>query len=75
MLILEVLLEIKSKQSDVAATFLHDDVEEGENIFVEMPIFFQKKVKVFKLRENMCGIPQRLCAFCEYLTRKLNNCG
>ena len=43
MLILEVLLEIKSKQSDVAATFLHDDVEEGENIFVEMPIFFKRK--------------------------------
>ncbi|KAL7460059.1 hypothetical protein ACHAXS_000526 [Conticribra weissflogii] len=37
MLILEVLLDLKSKQGDITAAFLHADVPEGENIYVEMP--------------------------------------
>ena len=32
MLILEVLLDLKSKQGDVTAAFLHADVEEGEEV-------------------------------------------
>ena len=40
MLILEVLLELKSKQGDDVAAFLHANLEEGENAFVEMPLHF-----------------------------------
>ncbi len=37
MLILEVLLGLKLKQSDVIASFLHADIEPGEEIYVNMP--------------------------------------
>ncbi len=37
MLILEVLLGLNSKQGDVNAAFLHADLEEGVNVFVDMP--------------------------------------
>ena len=37
MLILEVLLGLKSKQDDITASFVPADVQEGENIYVEMP--------------------------------------
>jgi len=37
MLILEVLLDLKSKQGDVTAAFLHADLDEGEEVYVRMP--------------------------------------
>ena len=40
MLILEVLLELKSKQGDIISAFLHANLEEGENVFVEMHLGF-----------------------------------
>ena len=42
MLILEVLLDLKSKQGDVTAAFLHADLEENEEVFVRMPRGFEK---------------------------------
>ena len=42
MLIFEVLLELKSK---IIAAFLHATLEEGENIFVEMPLGFRRKAR------------------------------
>ena len=42
MLILEVLLGLKLKQGDVTAAFLHADLEEGENVFVDMPKGFEQ---------------------------------
>ena len=45
MLILEVLLGLKSKQGDVTAAFLHADLEEGENVFVDMPKGFEQYSK------------------------------
>ena len=37
MLTLKVLLGLKSKQGNITAAFLHGNLEEGENVFVEMP--------------------------------------
>ena len=36
-IILEMILDLKSKQGHVTATFLHDDVPEVENSYVVMP--------------------------------------
>ena len=36
-IILEMILDLKSKQGHVTAAFLHDDVPEGENSYVVMP--------------------------------------
>ena len=46
MLILEHLLELKSKQGNVTDVFLHAGVEEGKNTFFKTPRGFQKKGRV-----------------------------
>jgi len=75
MLILEVLLGLKSKQGDITAAFVHADVEQGENIFVEMPHGFRKQGKVLKLKKTLYGLRQSPRAFWLYLTEKMNQCG
>ena len=75
MLILEVLLGLKSKQGDVTAAFLHADLEEGKNVFVDMPKGFEQyakngRKKVFKLKKTLYGLRQSPRAFWKYLTEK-----
>ena len=43
MLIFKVILGLKSKQGDITAAFVHADLEEGENIYVELPRGFRKQ--------------------------------
>ncbi len=38
MFTLEVLLDLKSKQGDVLAAFLHSDLAPGETVYVDMPL-------------------------------------
>ena len=38
MITLEALLELKSKQEDITAAFLHATLEEGENVFMKVPL-------------------------------------
>ena len=45
MLILEVLLELKSKQGDITTIVHHPNLEEGENVFVEHHYVFERKAK------------------------------
>ncbi len=45
LLIIEVLTGLKRKQSDVTAALLNVDLEEGENIFVDMPKGFEQYAK------------------------------
>ena len=49
MLILELILDIKSKQGKVIASFMHTNVPEGEHIYVAIPRGFICKLKVLKL--------------------------
>ena len=51
MLILEILLNVKLKQDNVTAAFLHANLEKDEKVFVEMPLGFRKKGNVLKLRK------------------------
>ena len=75
MLILEVLLDLKSKQGDVTCAFLHADIPEGEQVYVEMPLGFRKKGMVLKLRKTLYGLRQSPRAFWQFLTEKLKICG
>ena len=75
MLILEVLLGLKSKQGDVTAAFLHADLEEGEEVYVEMPRGFRQEGKVLKLRKTLYGLRQSPRAFWKYLVEKMEICG
>ena len=68
MLILEILLQLKSKQGNVTAAFLHADLDqEKEKVYVEMPLGFHQKGKVLKLRKTLYGLRQSPRAFWQYL--------
>ena len=75
MLILEVLLDLKSKQGDVTAAFLHADLDENEQVYIEMPQGFRKKGKVLKLRKTLYGLRQSPRPFCKYMVNKMELCG
>ena len=68
MLILEILLQLKSKQGDVTAAFLHAELKPEERVFVEMPLGFRQKGKVLKLKRTLYGLRQSPRAFWQYLT-------
>ncbi len=47
-MVLEVLLDLKSKQGDVAAVFLHAEMKEGDPpVYVKIPQGFYKDGHVF----------------------------
>lgn len=80
MFILEVLLELKSKQGDVTCAFLHADLGPGETVYVDMPLGFNAKSKngkrqVLKLNKTLYGLRQSPRAFWKYITEKLETCG
>ena len=75
MLILEILLNLKSKQGDVTAAFLHAELEEGEKVYVAMPQGFKKAGKVLKLKRTLYGLCQSPRAFWKYMVEKMErNC-
>ncbi|KAL7465925.1 hypothetical protein ACHAXS_006230 [Conticribra weissflogii] len=75
MLILEVLLGLKSKQGDVTAAFLHADIpEDGEKVYVKMPLGFEKSGKVLRLKKTLYGLRQSPRAFWKYMVEKMALC-
>ena len=75
MLILEVLLELKSKQGDVTAAFLHAKLEDNERVYVEMPRGFRKEGKVLSLKSTLYGLRQSPRAFWKYMVEKMEAVG
>jgi hypothetical protein len=71
MLILEILLQLKSKQGDVTAAFLHGKLGPNEKVYVEMPLGFRKQGKVLKLKKTLYGLRQSLRAFWQHLTKAM----
>ncbi len=74
LLILEILLNLKSKQGDVTAAFLHAPLED-EKVFVEMPLGFKEPGKVLSLKRSLYGLKQSPRYFWKYLTKAMNACG
>jgi hypothetical protein len=75
MLILEILLQLKSKQGDVTAAFLHGELGPDEKVYVEMPLGFRKKGKVLKLKKTLYGLRQSPHAFWQCLTKAMEAVG
>ena len=75
MLILEVLLQLKSKQVDVIAAFLHTDLEENEKVYFKMPLGFWTKGNILKLKKTLYGLRQSPCAFWKFLTKAMIGAG
>jgi hypothetical protein len=63
MLILAILLDLKFKQGDVTAAFLHGGLGEDEKVYVKMPLGFRKAGKVLKLNKTLYGLCQSPCVF------------
>lgn len=75
MLILEVLLDLKSKQGDVTAAFLHAEVEDDRKIYVNMPLGFRKKGKCLRLKRYLYGLNDSPREFFKYVVKRMKNCG
>ena len=75
MLILEILLQLKSKQGDVTAAFVHASLEEDERVHVRMPLGFRQQGKVLKLKKTLYGLRQSPRSFWKYLTKAMVDCG
>ncbi len=71
MLILEILLQLKSKQGDVVAAFVHGKLEENETVHIEMPLTFRQKGNVLKFKKTLYGLRQSPRAFWKYLTEAM----
>jgi hypothetical protein len=75
MFILEILLGLKSKQGDVFCTFLHGDLEPGENVYVEMPLGFSQYTtdgtrKVLKLEKTLLWTSSKSMSILEVYYQK-----
>ncbi len=71
MLILEILLQLKSKQGDVTAAFLHAELGENKKVYIVMPIGFRQQGKVLKLKFTLHELHQPPRAFWQYLTETM----
>ncbi len=47
------MLQLKPKQGDVTAAFLHADLDEKEKEYVKMPLGFYQNGKVLKLKKTL----------------------
>ena len=80
MLIIEFLLVFKYKQGGVASAFLHADIPEDDNVYVEMPIGFEQfskngRKKFLKLKKTLYGIFQIPRTLWQYTTKNLDQIG
>ena len=80
MLILECLLDLKSKQEDLNCAFFHAHLLEEETFYVHMPQGFthhDKKVKAKVLKLNRClyGLKKSPRGFWKFMVDKLEFCG
>ena len=80
MIVLECLLDLKSKQGDVKCAFLHVHLPEKETIYVHMPRGFSqyfKRVgaKVLKLKICLYGLRHSPRHFWKFMVEKLEVCG
>ena len=75
MFILEVSLDLKSRQGNITTAFLHTNLNPGEKVFIKMPMGFKNKEKVLKLKATLYALPQYPGAIWQYLTEKMQECG
>ena len=82
MLILECLLDLKSKQGDVKCAFLHAHLPPEETVYVHVPRGFtqySKKgkggAKVLKLKRCLYGLRNSPRQFWKFMVEKLEVCG
>ena len=71
MLILEILLDLKSKQGNITAAFHLGELGEDENVYVKMPLGFRKAGNVLRLNKTLYELCQSPHIFWKYLTKAM----
>ncbi len=71
--ILKVLLNLKSKQGDVTATFLHCALEEDKNVYVEIPTVFNRVWQNPEVEENSLRFETKPQKFMKVLDQGYGN--
>ena len=76
MITIKIFLVLKSDQGDVIDTFLHADIGEGENVYINMPKCFEQYSKTghkkfLKLKKMIYGLCQSPRTFWKYLMNNL----
>eukprot|EP00978_Attheya_sp_CCMP212_P000558 scaffold1089_cov53-Attheya_sp.AAC.1 len=75
-MIITLLLNLANAQADVTAAFLHAPLDEGAEIFVDMPMGFKQPDKVYKLKKKLqYGLRQSPKNFFNYLKECLETVG
>jgi hypothetical protein len=72
---LQCCLGLKSVSADVECAFLNAPLDEGEEVYVQMPQGFQQEGKCLKLRQSLYGLRQSPRNFWKYLTKVMQDCG
>jgi transposase InsO family protein len=75
MFILQCCLDLKSASADVACAFLHGSLDEGEEVYIEMPKGFQQEGKCLKLKRSLYGLKQAPRCFWKYLVETMGAVG
>ena len=75
LLILSCILQLKTKQVDYTAAFLHAPIEDDSHVYVEQPRGFQEPGKVLKLNRCLYGLKQSPRNFYKHLRGKLEETG
>ena len=75
MFIMQCVLGLESASADVSCAFLHGELEEGEEVYVEMPRGFRQEGKCLKLKKSLYGLRQAPRCFWKYLTSTMDKCG
>ena len=71
LLLLEFLLDLKTNQVDINAEFMHAHMKEYDNVYVEMPISFIRRVKVPNPNKALYGLCKSARAFWKFRTKNM----
>ena len=79
MITLGILIGLNSKQGDVTAIFLHANIEESENLWVNISKVFDKYSKTghkkcLRFKKTLYVVRQIPHEFWQYLRKKLDVC-
>ena len=69
LLSLAVQLNLKTRACDINNAFLCSPMEEGQNVYVEMPRGYEQEGKVYKLKKSLYGLRTSSADFFSFLSK------
>jgi hypothetical protein len=75
LLILSVVLDLATKQVDYTVAFVQAELNEGEQVYVEMPRGFRQAGQILQLQRALYGLKQSPRTWFDHLKHKLKTVG